>query len=111
MLEAARGIDVIAANCSIGGMLLIVTVLCCSKVVPALNSIAKLVGGGRVGCWNRAVPSEASWTQGPTESTREASVGTQGPGVGNRRSGVSVAIDVIKEAILAHCVGQGQQKG
>ncbi len=110
MLEAARGIDVIAANCSIGGMLLVVTVLCCSKVVPALNSIAKLVGGGRVG-WNRAVPPEASWTQGPAESTREASVGTQGPGVGNRRSGVSVTIDVIKEAILAHGVGQGQQKG
>ena len=121
-LEAARGIDVIAANCSQRGVLLIVAVLSCAEVVPALNAVAELVGGrGVETLWangsnwsnwanwanwaNRAKASKRS------KSSRIASVRSKGSGIGNGRLTEPEALGVIKEAILAHGVGQGKEKG
>ena len=115
-LEAARGIDVIAANCSQRGVLLIVAVLGCAEVVPALNAVAELVGGrGVETLWangsnwsnraNRAKASEMS------KGSRVASVRSKGSGIGNGGLTEPEALGVIKEAILAHGIGQGEEKG
>ena len=118
-LEAARGIDVIAANCSQRGVLLIVAVLGCAEVVPALNAVAKLVSGRRVETlwangsdWsNRS--NRANWANRAkrSKSSRIASVRSKGSGIGNGGLTEPEALGVIKEAILAHGIGQGKEKG